>query len=384
MKSAGISTKATATNAIGHLNVALAEKPAHFGKIYTQITLIYHLCRVDAPDILLAMLGQGMISSVVKTLLWLEKHSPSTRKDEKAACECLTSCFFLLIQPTMTRNGPSWVSKALDAGILLAIMKSAPRMQHMPDIAVSNCAALLSYNLCQYLVYKSVIRSAARAIKRVDHDPTLADSGGHIWEAWNVFKTLAEERIAFKDGKDELDTEEAERHSCNRAQCDARTNYHQLLRCSGCFEAFYCDKSCQRMDWPDHKPSCKKIQRYLRESAGTSIPTGAGESKLLFDIMSTEIHANKEPRGKLIAALSAAPAGCSPSEFAFSLDYTKVPVEISVFPVGEHPDPDEYWEQTIERALQSNGRLMAARALVQRGDGIKETLFTTPVPQKRD
>lgn len=100
--------------------------------------------------------------------------------------------------------------------------------------------------------------------------------------------------------------------------------------------------------------------------------------------MSTEIHANKKPLEKLNAAMNASPTGRSPSEFAFSLDYTRVPVEISVFPVGEHPDPDEYWELTIERALQSNGRLMAARALVQRGDGVKETLFTTPVPKKRD
>jgi serine/threonine-protein phosphatase 6 regulatory ankyrin repeat subunit B len=29
-------------------------------------------------------------------------------------------------------------------------------------------------------------------------------------------------------------------------------------RCDGCEQVYYCDKECQKMDWRDHKPDCKK------------------------------------------------------------------------------------------------------------------------------
>ncbi len=33
----------------------------------------------------------------------------------------------------------------------------------------------------------------------------------------------------------------------------------RLLRCSGCMKAFFCNTSCQRAAWPNHKPECKLV-----------------------------------------------------------------------------------------------------------------------------
>ncbi|KAH9887487.1 hypothetical protein F4778DRAFT_429316 [Xylariomycetidae sp. FL2044] len=46
-------------------------------------------------------------------------------------------------------------------------------------------------------------------------------------------------------------------------ECDYCTSQPEetlLLRCSGCHIAYYCDRVCQKQDWPDHKSNCKSAQ----------------------------------------------------------------------------------------------------------------------------
>jgi len=38
-----------------------------------------------------------------------------------------------------------------------------------------------------------------------------------------------------------------------------------LQECSGCFETMYCSEECQADAWPDHKDTCKEIQRERKE-----------------------------------------------------------------------------------------------------------------------
>jgi hypothetical protein len=34
----------------------------------------------------------------------------------------------------------------------------------------------------------------------------------------------------------------------------------KLQECTGCRSVRYCGKACQKMDWPTHKPTCKRLQ----------------------------------------------------------------------------------------------------------------------------
>jgi hypothetical protein len=45
-------------------------------------------------------------------------------------------------------------------------------------------------------------------------------------------------------------------------------------KCSGCFVAYYCDRSCQKKNWKDHKVFCKKNRR---TSAGSQQNGGSGD-----------------------------------------------------------------------------------------------------------
>lgn len=84
--------------------------------------------------------------------------------------------------------------------------------------------------------------------------------------------------------------------------------------------------------------------------------------------MENDLLQNTESVEKLLReALEASSAQHSPSEFFFVLDYTKVPVYITVFPVADLHRKDPVWNDLADKALQSDGKLMTARARVQRG-----------------
>lgn len=206
--------KAAATNAIEHLTAVLAHTPPNFKTLANHISLINNMSSVKAPTLLLALLSQGMIPLVVKMLLWLEKQSTSTPEDNDVACRCMLLCFQTLMDAMMTINGTSWVTQALDAGILPAILQSAHRMKHASEGAASLYSTLLSDMLCQYLLYKSVLRSAMKAIRRVERLNLDNSVGGPIWDAWGIFLATARERAALKE---KLDKEETSPQHCHRA-----------------------------------------------------------------------------------------------------------------------------------------------------------------------
>lgn len=37
-----------------------------------------------------------------------------------------------------------------------------------------------------------------------------------------------------------------------------KKNAEKMTKCGGCHAAYYCDRSCQKSDWPEHKERCGK------------------------------------------------------------------------------------------------------------------------------
>lgn len=70
------------------------------------------------------------------------------------------------------------------------------------------------------------------------------------------------------------------------------------------------------------------------------------------------------------------PAQHSPSKFVINMDYTQVPLEITIVPIGELRNIDQPMETAIETALKSNGKLMVAMVKVRGGAVISSSPFT--------
>ena len=223
-----------------------------------------------------AMLDQGIVSSTVKTLMWLEKNSSVVSAHQDMASRCVRMCYGVLLDVLVTEfiySEIRWIVQALDAGLLLAIMKSesAPRTSGAIGRSISfRCSHLLRVFALQ-LVYKSVVRSAAKALAAVGGLSLTITSESPLFAAWDQFERLSRQRTALKKRMEQ----DLCGHKCNlpnvrlsfrslhvkhakHVQCSVRVMRVELLRCGGCLSATYCSKPCQRAHWAAHKARCKE------------------------------------------------------------------------------------------------------------------------------
>ncbi|KZP20257.1 hypothetical protein FIBSPDRAFT_932317 [Athelia psychrophila] len=262
----------------------------------------------------------------------------------------------------------------LDAGILPAALNSAPRIAQLEKPQSLQCSALLSDLLCQYLVYKSVVRSAAKALRRTERLNIDSSLGSPIWEAWVVFEALARDRIALKENLGERDSKS---QKCNRVDCRTVIDPDDLLRCTGCISATYCDRACQKMDWPVHKSGCKDIQQRLRD--GIALPQSLGETRFISRILLNDVWENGELMKALLTThLDKQTPPRSSSEFAFEFDYTQVPPRIRVIPISDLRGVSAEWDNTIEDCLRSEGEMMVAKVSMQRGSMTGTLVYSFP------
>jgi hypothetical protein len=199
--------KMVARVAIQHLSDVSSFKQPDFETVYAHLSLINNLSCNSYPSLHLALLNRGMILAMVKMLVFCNMQP----MDNVRIAGCVMMCYFTFIDALMTVNGPSWVVQAFDSGILPALLKSGRRLTQLDAHRRNLCTKLLSDLLCQYLVYRSVLRPIAKALRRTERLQIDEDVAGPLWDGWLLFKSLAEERIAIKDERDD----EVQR-KCNR------------------------------------------------------------------------------------------------------------------------------------------------------------------------
>ncbi|KZP20244.1 hypothetical protein FIBSPDRAFT_954628 [Athelia psychrophila] len=355
--------QAVGIHAIRQLKPPLAEEPPILAWIYDHIMIIAALvCSTDT-KLLLSMLDQGIIPMTVNMLLRLARHSTSTQADEEKAVQCVFMGFSTLKAVLMAPNGPLYVTQALDAGVIAAVLKSAPRVAQLRQPhETEHCTALLSNTLCQFLVHRSVVRSAARALKRAHRLHANGAQGGPIWDSWMTFKSLAQERIAVDETHHAEEAQSRHIQKCGRTLCD--TVMDDLQCCSGCLSISYCSSACQRLDWPAHKSTCKDLQR--RHLDGIPISDTRKQKQFLNKIINHDAWENSQLLNTL---LNQSLSRFSLSAVVFNFDYTKVPVEIAVLSIEEIETlgGDFDWRALANDAASRSDASMVARVEIQRG-----------------
>jgi hypothetical protein len=193
--------------AMQHLDDVYSNKKPDFETMYAHLSLINNLSCNSYPSLHLALLNRGMIPAMVKMLIFCNTQPMGNVR----IAGCVMMCYFTFIDALMTVNGPSWVVQAFDSGILPALLKSGQRLTQLDAHRRNLCTKLLSDLLCQYLVYRSVLRPVAKALRRAERLQIDQDVAGPLWEGWLFFKSLAEERMTIKEERDD----EAQR-KCNQ------------------------------------------------------------------------------------------------------------------------------------------------------------------------
>ncbi|KAK0224311.1 hypothetical protein IW262DRAFT_884544 [Armillaria fumosa] len=172
----------------------------------------------------------------------------------------------------------AWVGEALQAHLLLSIMKCQPYFMlagggHTPDRTTGNTlnnvlVHLLNEANC-HSVIRSVLRQATRAIREVEWHRHALEKGiekdaPKLWEAWARLKKAVGTRMEMR--KKYLWRDKAE---CMNAECPLPPRVtpeaelgSPLKKCVGCCHAYYCSRKCQKEAWDSgHREICSRINK---------------------------------------------------------------------------------------------------------------------------
>ena len=201
--------KSVARIGVLHLNNDASKKHPDFSTIYRDLSLLNTLSCKSCPALHLALLNHGIISTMVKMLTLF---NAQTIDNIDITC-CIEMCYSILIKAFQSANGTSWIVQAFDSGLFPALLKSGRRLAQLDKFNRNLCTTLLSDILCQYLVYRSVLRSVGKVLQRVERLNINQDVAGPLWDGWLLFKSLAQERINFGI---QVENDDVGQNDCNR------------------------------------------------------------------------------------------------------------------------------------------------------------------------
>ncbi|KAJ7642185.1 hypothetical protein FB45DRAFT_366128 [Roridomyces roridus] len=214
-------------------------------------TLVHHL------------LAMGAIRVLVKTLAYATRESytddPSTRGIMIWIVQNICEALQVAIGQT---TGVAFARQVLSFGILAPLLRADKWHKHLtpkhfpgaPYIHVG----LLIQILATYTIYPSVLHSAVVAIEEVPVKlQNRLDKAGPMTSAWKTFKNVVESRSKIPGAP----PRPFDISRCSNLSCSARgTRNTESKRCAGCGDALYCGPACQKVDWQNHRNTCRELQ----------------------------------------------------------------------------------------------------------------------------
>ena len=146
-----------------------------------------------------ALWSQHSVTMVTKVMLRLASTAYPDVPDAFIS-QCLAFCaMYICMSFSDSEDACTWVVQAIDAQLILALLKSTRYFQHESALQ-SLCSDILGDILPQYSVYRSVLRATARSLKKVkrlglDAQITETDS---FQDAWKMLNEIVTERLLIK------------------------------------------------------------------------------------------------------------------------------------------------------------------------------------------
>lgn len=177
-----------ASIALAHLHHDLTQKQQGLYHLIHDIrVLIFSSCYLPFRNSLLSL---DSIHAVTRVLVDCTSE-PYSAQNAILAGESINCCFWYLVEHLESMDGTHWIVRALDAHLLCALLKSEPWAEHLRDPYMD----ILSNILPKYLVHRSVLLAASRALARV-RDLQLEEKISHtglLWIKWSQFRDLIDE-----------------------------------------------------------------------------------------------------------------------------------------------------------------------------------------------
>lgn len=192
--------KTVARAALNNLRPFIGLRPVRY------VAISPHICLLDAfsssivSTLRSAMLSQRSLPTLIETLNFINTDHSSLPYDELLyQSESITACYAGIIQALESANGAIWVSQALDAGMLPVILKSGVRLpQLLESVQATICEKAFKF-LHQYLPYRSVLRSVAKALRKVDRLDLREEDVGLLWGPWKEYEGAARLKLELKE-----------------------------------------------------------------------------------------------------------------------------------------------------------------------------------------
>jgi hypothetical protein len=165
--------------------------------IHTHVDLIFLFTSAHFPALRRVLLSQkDTVDLAVELLHVLSGHPRRTVQAEK----CLLPTFSILLELFVSASGLHWIVRAVGAGVLEDILRLGVQLHwdRMPTDIHADLSTRFFTLLSQMLVYRSFLRSLAKAMKKVERACIGPDDTAILWKPWTAFKGNAERCLQFK------------------------------------------------------------------------------------------------------------------------------------------------------------------------------------------
>ncbi|EPQ56164.1 hypothetical protein GLOTRDRAFT_128115 [Gloeophyllum trabeum ATCC 11539] len=210
-----------------------------------------------------AFLAANYIYSVTRVLVKLTATHPSEVVEEPerhgSAIEAALWNLWLLVGFT---DGSTWVIQALEAKLLLGLLRCEPWLPYLQGHDDECFYSFLFNVLPSYAVYRSVLcvmqRSFTWIVESQLHLSRFSDDPEWT-EAWEYFISTLESQWALLSSVPHL---LPGYEKCSNVECTQEKASNEFYKCSRCLSAQYCSKACQETDWKGwHKEACDRIRK---------------------------------------------------------------------------------------------------------------------------
>ncbi|TFK64484.1 hypothetical protein BDN72DRAFT_963154 [Pluteus cervinus] len=233
------------------------------GECIAILSFIGRLCCSPKPEILQALLDNGVIVVCIKFLIRLASvvNEGSCSPDLRAEFVVpMTGTFRILLLCLEDTIGLPWVLQAANAGLITAFVECSPLFNDISHDDYTTVSATISNTIPRYLAYWGVVQAVDAAFLKLEKtERFLSLRRSKAWEAFNGLALLTARRFRlvgqYKQMKKKATT-------CSNPRCLKVDLRNTFRKCAKCRTAVYCSKECQTSHWSDskfnHRRSCRE------------------------------------------------------------------------------------------------------------------------------